>query len=298
MVKLIVGCGYLGGRVAQKWLADGHSVVAVTRSPERAEQLERDGLRPIVADVTKPNTLAGLPTAETVLYAVGYDRRSGASRWDVYVGGLGAVLDALPVDTGRFLLTSSTGVYGQSDDSWVDEESPCRPVREGGRVMLAAEEVLGKHLLSSRAIILRLAGLYGPDRIPRMDDLLTGRPIAAPARGRLNLIHVDDAVAAVLAAEAKARPPRTYVISDGHPTQRRQFYEYLARLLDRPAPQFVEPPPDAPSALRAAASKRAGNSRMRNELGIVLAHPSYREGLAAILAAAGQSSADRRAHDL
>ena len=297
MVKLIVGCGYLGGRVAERWLADGHSVVAVTRSPEHAALLERDGLRPIVADVTNPNTLGGLPAAETVLYAVGYDRRSGASRWDVYVGGLRAVLDALPVDTGRFLLTSSTGVYGQSDGSWVHEESPCRPAREGGRVMLAAEEVLGKHPLSSRAIILRLAGLYGPDRIPRMGDLLAGRPIAALPRGRLNLIHVDDAAAVVLAAEAQARPPRTYVVSDGHPTQRRQFYEHLARLLDRPAPQFVEPPADAPSALRAAASKRASNSRMCNELGVVLAHPSYREGLAAIVAA-GQPSADGRAHDL
>ena len=283
MTRLVFGCGYLGARVAGQWLAAGHAVFAATRSAERARLLEQDGLRPIVADVTRPETLRELPTAETVLFAIGYDRRASASRRAVQVDGLRAVLDALPAPPARILYISSTGVYGQSDAAWVDEDSPCRPTREAGQVLLAAEQLLAQHPQGSRAIILRLAGLYGPGRIPRAVDLPTGRPIPVPSHGHLNLIHVDDAAAVVLAAELHAQPPRTYLVADGHPVARREFYTYLAGLLGLPRPQFVEPPPDDPAALRARADKRVNNARMLAELRVTLAYPTYREGLRAIV---------------
>jgi nucleoside-diphosphate-sugar epimerase len=128
-----------------------------------------------------------------------------------------------------------------------------------------------------------MAGLYGPGRIPNADGLRRGEPISAPDRGFLNLIHVDDAAAAVLAAEMRGRPPRTYLISDGHPVERRVYYEELARLLAAPAPRFASPPADAPATARAASDKRVKNERMAAELKIPLAFPSYREGLAAIV---------------
>ena len=178
MTKLIVGCGYLGGRVARLWQAEGHAVVAVGHRaaekgdsphlPERPEgccaQMAPRGY-PVpffLADVTRPETLAGLPAAETVLFAVGYDPRGGHSRREVYVEGLRNVLEALPPGTGRFILISSTGVYGDAGGEWVDEESECRPTHEAGRALLAAEEVLRGHPLGRQGIILRLAGLYGP----------------------------------------------------------------------------------------------------------------------------------------
>lgn len=283
MTKLIVGCGYLGRRVAQRWLALGESVACVTHRLERAEELEREGLRAIVADVTRPDTLSRLPAAETVLYAVGYERGGRASRRELLVDGLRAVLDALPDNTGRILFTSSTGVYEESGGRWVDEDSPCRPTRMGGRVMLAAEEVLAGHRLWRRAIILRLAGLYGPDRLPRLADLVAGKPLVAPAQGYLNLIHVDDAASVIVAAEKRARPPRTYVVSDGHPTQQRVFCERLAGLLDLPRPRFVEPSEQAGAAPRATTDKRVSNARMLAELGVELQFPAYWEGLAAIV---------------
>lgn len=285
MAKLIVGCGYLGSRVARRWLAAGDEVAAVTRSRQRVEQLRREGLRPLVADVTRPETLRGLPPAETVLYTVGYDPRSGNSRWEVYAQGLRTVLDALPPETGRVILISSTGVYGQTDGGWVDEDSPCQPTREAGRALLAAEEVLGGHKLGGRGIVLRLAGIYGPGRIPRKADILAGRPLAVPSGEYLNLIHVDDAAAAVLAAESRAKPPRTYLVADGHPAGRQAFLSRLAKLLGAPAPQFVEPDPDAPAARRAGTNKRVGNARLLAELEIRLEYPTYREGLAATVAA-------------
>ena len=80
MVKLIFGCGYLGQRIAQRWLEQAERPVVVTRSPDRARELARQGFEPHVADVTRPDTLAGLPAADTVLYAIGYDPAGGLSR--------------------------------------------------------------------------------------------------------------------------------------------------------------------------------------------------------------------------
>ncbi len=283
MAKLIVGCGYLGGRVARRWLAVGETVYAVTRSTQHAGILAQGGLRPIVADVTRPESLDRLPPAEAVLYSVAYDPLSQATREEVYAGGLRAVLDALPAATGRVLLTSSTGVYGQAGGDWVDEDSPCRPTRDAGRAMLAAETVLDNSRFSDRSIILRLAGLYGPGRIPRIADLLARRPLAIAAQGYLNLIHVDDAARLIVAAESRATPPRTYVIADGQPVRRRDFYQHLAALLGLPAVTFTDPPPGDRSALRGGSDKRVRSARIFEELAVPLAYPSYREGLAAMV---------------
>jgi nucleoside-diphosphate-sugar epimerase len=139
-------------------------------------------------------------------------------------------------------------------------------------------------------VILRLAGLYGPGRIPRSADLVAGRPIDAPARGWLNLIHVDDAAQIVLLAEQRALLPRTYVVSDGQPVVRTEYYAELARLLRAPPPTFVEPVASSPAAARAASDKRIVPRRMFAELRPTLQFPSYREGLAAIVAAEQRSS--------
>ncbi|MEQ8788930.1 MAG: SDR family oxidoreductase [Pirellulaceae bacterium] len=287
MSKLIFGCGYLGSRVASLWLDAGHTVSAVTRSQDRAAEFRARGLRPIVADVTTPETLQALPDADTLLFAVGFDRGAGKSIREVYVEGLRAVLDALPTTVGRILYISSTGVYGQRDEQWVDEDSPCEPTREGGKACLAAEQLLRQHPLGDRAVILRMAGIYGPGRIPRSADIVRGTPLPSPSEGYLNLIHVEDAARIVLAAEvlasdARAPLPRTYTVSDGHPVPRRAYYEELARLLDAPPPTFIAPDPDSPAASRAEGSKRVANTRLVAELSPTFAYPSYREGLAAI----------------
>jgi nucleoside-diphosphate-sugar epimerase len=290
MAKLIFGCGYLGQRVAGWWQNRGEVVYAVTRGEAKAEALRRRGIRPLVADLA-----ASLPEGEsfwpgeidTVLFSVGYDRGSAASIHEVYVGGLARVLAALPRSAERLIYISSIGVYGDAAGQWVDEQTPCRPTSEGGQASLAAEELLRGHPLGNRSVILRLAGIYGPGRIPRAETLLAGQPIDAPANGYLNLIHVDDAAAIVLLAEAKAPLPRTYVVSDGQPVMRSEYYGELARLLGAPAPQFVAPDPDSPAAQRAASNKRASSRRLVAELAPKLRYPSYRAGLAGIVAESG-----------
>ena len=140
MTKLIFGCGYLGERVARRWRDAGDDVVVVTRSGERAEGVSsKPATSAIVADVTQPATLANLPSAETVLFAVGFDRSAGGSIEEVYAGGMQNVLAALPSDVGRFIYISTTGVYGNAGGEWVDEDTPPDPQRDGGRASLAAE---------------------------------------------------------------------------------------------------------------------------------------------------------------
>lgn len=283
MTRLVFGCGYLGGRVALAWRAKGLEVAAVTRSSKRAEEFSRAGIRPIVADVARPETLLNLPAAETVLYSVGYDPRAGLPRRAVTVDGLLNVLEALDRRSGRLIYTSSTGVMGDHRGDWVDESAECRPIREAGRFGLEAERLLCGHRLGSRAIIMRLAGLYGLGRIPKLADVAAGRPVGAPEDAFLNLIHVDDAAIAILAAESKAVPPRTYLVSDGSPTRHREFYREIARCLGAAPPEFTAPAPGSRAAAAVLGNKRVSNRRMLEELGVELRFPSFREGLAAIL---------------
>jgi nucleoside-diphosphate-sugar epimerase len=165
----------------------------------------------------------------------------------------------------------------------VDEDTPCHPTRDGGRACLAAEELLRTSKFAEKAIILRLAGIYGPGRTPRLLDLLAGKPIDAPAAGWLNLIHVEDAARIVTLADERLQPPKLYVVSDGQPALRGDYYRELSRLLGAPSPQFVEPAPDSPAAQRAASDKRIQPRRLFADLQPALAYPSYREGLAAIV---------------
>ena len=271
--NLIVGCGYLGLRVARRWIAAGKPVAALTR--RNGAELAALAIEPVVGDVLDPVSLRKLPSAATVLYAVGLDRTAGKSMREVYVSGLGNVLETLP-PCERFVYVSSTSVYGQTHGSVVDETSPTEPLEESGAIVLEAE-----HLLLQKkpdAIILRFAGIYGPDRLLRRQaQLRSGGPIAVDEERWLNLIHVDDGADAILAAEARSAPGETYNIVDDEPAPRRAFYARLAELTGAPAPRFVN-----------QSEPRANNRRVSNALAKVALqwqprHPSFREGLPAAI---------------
>ena len=282
MAKLIFGCGYLGLRVARLWLAAGETVFAVTRSAERGRELAAAGVRPIIGDILAETQLPLPQEVRTVLFAVGHDRGI-RSIHETFVRGLAHAILWMPNSIDRFLFISSTGVYGQVTGQEVDEDSPCEPTREGGKASLAAERLLQGSRFDSQAIILRLAGLYGPGRIPRSADVIAGRPIDAPARGWLNLIHVEDAARIALLAEERSKAPRTYVVSDGVPVERAEYYAELARLLGAPPPRFVEPAADSPAVQRAGSDKRVNPRRMLAELQPRLLYPDYRAGLKGIV---------------
>jgi nucleoside-diphosphate-sugar epimerase len=276
---LILGCGYLGRRVARSWLRSGRSVAALTR--RRAAELAGDGIQPVVGDVLDRASLKGLPSARTILYAVGMDRSAGRSMREVYVEGLRNVLEAVVAHSpnAKWISVSSTGVYGQTDGSIVDERSPTEPIEESGKVVLEAEQLL--HAMRPWAVVLRFAGIYGPNRLLRKEPILRGEPFVGDSEKWLNLVHVDDGVKAVQVAEASATPGGVYIVSDGTPVTRRDYYSHLAEVLKAPPARF-EPAPAKPEP-----NRRISNQRITGELGFVPAFPSYREGLANAVALGG-----------
>jgi nucleoside-diphosphate-sugar epimerase len=278
MRALVIGCGYLGRRVAERWRDAGAQVFATTRRAEYAEELRRAGLLPLVCDVLQPDTLQGLPSVDVVAHAVALDRASAASMREVYVGGLRNVLEQL-LRPARFVYVSSSSVYGQTDGSWTDETAEANPEEPAGQVVLEAERLL--HSKLPGAIVLRFSGIYGPGRLLRRQAIEAGEPITADPEKWLNLIHVEDGARAVLAAAERGEPGRIYNVTDGAPVRRRDFYSEMARLLGAPPPRLAAPAAGAQLPPHERGNRRISNSRLREELGVELAYPDYRAGLAA-----------------
>ncbi|MEM9587893.1 MAG: NAD-dependent epimerase/dehydratase family protein, partial [Planctomycetota bacterium] len=138
---LVFGCGYLGIRVAQASLQRGDEVFATTRTEDRATQLESLGFHALRVDWNDRRTLEALPTVDRVLIAVAHDPQSRVDRYDSQVGGLKRLLDQIDLAT-RVCYISTTGVYHQTDGSWVDENSAARANRPGGKAHLMAEAML------------------------------------------------------------------------------------------------------------------------------------------------------------
>lgn len=278
---LVFGCGYLGSRVAKRALAEGHQVWATTRNIAKAQSLRRLGVEPILADWTDRRTLQDLPSIDHLLVSVSFDPRGQTNRWDAQVGGLSNLIERIPEHT-SICYISTTGVYHQTGGQWVDESSPTNPSRMGAKVHLEAENLLHRLRPQTAWTILRLSGIYGPGRIPRLADLRAGRPVASPSQGYLNLIHVDDAAKAVLASWTGAKE-RVYVVSDDQPVVRRDFYRHVAKQLGAADPTFVDPGHDASARMRSDSNKRIWNRRMKRDLVARLLFPSFREGLSGLI---------------
>ncbi|MGL4551697.1 MAG: SDR family oxidoreductase [Gemmataceae bacterium] len=261
---LIVGCGYLGTRVAARLLARGDHVIATTRKPERADAFRRAGIDPFLFDVLSPTPL---PAADAVIHAVGFDRTQGVPMRAVYVDGLRNVLARTDLGT-RFVHVSSTSVYGQTGGEWVDEDAVTEPRDEAGRVVLEAERLVRDHRRTP--VILRFAGTYGPGRQIGAVGLRAGKPVAGDPDKWLNLVHVEDGAAAVVAA--LSRGEGVLNVADGSPVLRRDYYAHLAALIGAGPPTFA-PTPDP-------ANRRIDAARMSERLGVVPRFVDYRAGLA------------------
>ena len=280
--KLVIGCGYLGRRVAARWRRP-----AIASSPPRARadtptSFNDPGWNPSFATYWTSVACAALPDAADVAYCVGLDRTAGVDMRTVYVDGLANVLTALAgrrnptAGVGRFVYVSSTGVYAQSDGEEVDETAATAPAAESGRVVLDAERLL--HRRRPDAIILRFAGIYGPGRLIREKTVRAGEPLSGDPDQWLNLIHVEDGAAAVVAALERGRPGGVYNVCDDRPVRRRDFYTRMAEVLGAPPPRFA---PSAEGADADRVNRRIVNRRMREELAVALRYPSYEEGLEA-----------------
>ena len=285
MTCLIIGCGYLGFRVAKLWQQQSHTVIAMTRKSERLAWFSEQGITGIVGDVTRPETLDQLPEADIVLVAVGMDRSMYSDVEAVYVGGLKNVLDKLPQPK-HLIYVSSTGVYGDFGGQWVDESSTTQPLRPGGKACLKAEQLIGGSELASRSTLLRFAGIYGADRVPTKERIQSGDWKKLSSDGFLNLIHVDDG-AKIIDRIAQTEPAgETYLVSDGNPVLRREYYSYIAECLGVEQIPWSKTTVD-PKAARSGSSKRISNKKLVEQFQVEFDYPHYRAGLKQAMADQG-----------
>lgn len=314
---LIVGCGYVGSQVALRACQHGHTVYALTRTESRFGELQGLGIKPCLGHWLVPDSLAQLPAVDRVMVSIPHRADDtlptattlppASARADsphavsataeptpdtaeqTHAVGLKNLCRALPDGWQKLLYLSTTGVYGHSSSAWIDEHTPVSPERIGPRIAVAAEDWLTRNtvphgLLAQRDhCVLRLAGIYGPGRIPLAERLRGGEPLAVPQQGHLNLVHVDDIAHMVCCMLTRPMQHKTYLFSDGQPVLRDTFYRHLAELCGVAQPTFVQPHPDSAKSRRAT-DKRISPARLLAETGYQLQYPDYRSGLAHALA--------------
>jgi nucleoside-diphosphate-sugar epimerase len=288
MHVLVAGCGWLGRALARTLLARGDRVTAVRRDAGRLEELRALGAAPLALDLADPASAARVPPGVEAIVAC---QAAGADGVEAYTTAYVRANETLLTVAGRLRLrglvyTGSTGVFGQRDGSDVDERTPPAPASPAAEVLVEAERLLlGAAERGVPARIVRLSGLYGPGRAGIVDRVRSGALALGPGEDAwMNFCHLDDAVAAVIAALDRGRDGAVYHATDAHPTRRREVVEWIAARLG------VDPPRagsgDGAAAGRGGANRRILGERTRRELSLTLAFPSFREGLAPLVAAA------------
>lgn len=271
---LSIGHGYSAQALARLLIPQGWTVIGTTRSAARAEAFRAAGVEPLLL----PAPLApGLARASHILTSVSPDATGDPILRD-HAPELAA---ARPLWVGYL---STTAVYGDHQGGWVDEDTPLTPSTERGAARVQAEKdwaALGLPLH-----IFRLAGIYGPGRGP-FEKVRDGsaRRIIKPGQV-FSRIHVDDIAQVVAASIARPHPGRVYNVCDDDPAPPEDVIGHAAELLSLPLPPAVpydqaEMTPMARSFY--AESKRVRNDRIKDELGVQLLFPTFREGLAGLL---------------
>ncbi len=202
-------------------------------------------------------------------------------------GELNLVAAAAAGPARRVVYVSSTGVYPRGDEAWVDEEVPLAPLGPRGARRLAAERAVlhGCAAAGIDAVTLRVAGIYGPGRgvVARMRG--GNYRIVGPGDTYVSRIHVYDLCSAILAAGVvDPLQHRAYNVADDEPTTSLDYARQVATALGMPMPPQVRFK-DVPTSVAAmlGANRKVANARMKAELGVELAYPTWREGLAAEL---------------
>jgi nucleoside-diphosphate-sugar epimerase len=285
MRALVIGCGYVGTALAKELARAGHTVTGLSRNPK--PELQSAGIGFVSADITRPETLIDLrPSWEWVVQCVSSGGGTVEDYQRVYHDGTLHVLAWLEKNRPlRFLYTSSTGVYGQNDGEWVAEDSPANPGTGSGKVLLSTENLLQAAYQTAGfpAVILRVAGIYGPGRRRLVQQFLYGETREETDQERwMNMIHRDDVVAAIVAGLERGRPGEIYNAVDDHPVTQRDFFEWMSQQTGKPSPPIGYA--QVATTKRRATNKQISNHKIKSELGFDFRFPSFREGYADVVA--------------
>ncbi len=286
---VIIGCGYVGERVARAALERGEPVTAVTRSSERAAALQGAGIATRLGDLDQPLSLETLPLAGALVYYFAPPPASGDR--DPRLAGFLDVADTVGVPA-AVVLVSTTGVYGDCAGQWVDESRPPAPKADRARRRWDAEQRLRTwaDARGVRAVILRVAGIYGPGRLPRARLQRREPVLAAKLSPWSNRVHVDDLVCACIAAGNRDDAHGVYNVADGHPSTMTDYFNQVADALGLSRPPQIDATAaetELSEGMRSylAESKRIDIRRMREDLGIEPRYRNLAEGLDASLGA-------------
>lgn len=277
------GLGYCAGVLSRRLVARGWGISGTATTADKAEALKRDGYEAFVFDGRKhdPAVAEALSGSTHVLLSIPPDA-DGDPALRVY----GSDIASSPSISwiGYF---SSVSVYGDSKGEWVDEKTTPEPVTERGMRRLVAENAwieFGR--ASGKAIvILRLPGIYGPGR-SAIDQLRAGKARRIFKPGQVtNRVHVDDIATATEASLELPSGVYVFNVTDDLPAPPQDVIAYGAELLGVPCPPATDPSDASLSPMARsfyAESKKVSNVRMKDELGVKLAYPTYVEGLKAI----------------
>lgn len=282
MRVLIVGCGYVGLPLGVELLRQGHEVYGLRRSEAGAAAVAQAGLRPLTADLSRPADLAALPGPFD--WVVNCAASGGGTVEDyraVYWEGTRHLLEALRTHPPKkYIYTSSTSVYAQDDGSAVKESSPTEPLVPTGRVLLETEQLL----LSAHAerqfpaVILRVAGIYGPGRGHLFKQYLKNEArILGKGERFLNMVHRDDVIGVILSALKNGRGGQVYNVVDDEPVAEIHFYRWLSETLGKWLPPFATEA-ETVERKRGVTNKKIQNRRLKVELGYTFKFPTFRQG--------------------
>jgi nucleoside-diphosphate-sugar epimerase len=293
MRVLIIGTGYVGLPLGAELARRGHEVSGLRRDASGAPALTAVGIQPLIADITRPDQLAKLPTHfDWIVNCVASGGGDVEDYRRVYLQGMRNVIDWLaprrPDADGpapRLVYTSSTSVYGQNDGSLVDEKSPAEPATETGRVLVKTERALMEAALQKNftAIILRVAGIYGPERGYWFKQFANGEARLEGNGSRLlNMIHRDDVISGIIAALEHGASGEIYNAVDDEPVSQFDFFSWLATSIGRPMPEAIAENSEA-TRKRGITNKRISNRKLKKQLGYSFKYPTFRQGYAAAI---------------
>ena len=290
---LVVGCGDVGLRVAQALGGGRHSqgprLLALTSSPERAPTLRRHGLTPLLGNLDVPASLRRLSGMATRVLHLAPPPGEGHVQWwrDPRTQ---ALLHALRLRTAPTSLVygSTSGVYGDCGGALVNEVCATQASTPRAQRRVDAERLV-RHFGrgGTRASVLRIPGIYAPDReggTPRA-RLLRGTPVLAEQDDvYTNHIHADDLARACVAALWRGKPQRVVNVNDDSRLKMGDYFDLAADLYGLPRPPRVArnaAQDQMPLGLLSfmGESRQLDNTRMKRELRLRLHYPTVATGL-------------------